>query len=145
MAALNLVCADMTSEGLYGHSPGARLTVKHNGTRRFELTARKNSPTRPTMLSASISERRGRIGIERSVHITTASSAFDFDIPAGTAHLSPPAPFSGAGSYLHPKHGHARWRGNLSVDFPGRSNFHLTGPGTHASMIRAVLNPGHLP
>lgn len=140
---LSLLCAGTRSEGIGGHSPGARLTVKHRGRRRFEFTAMKNSPTRPARFAASIEERRGALRISRSVEATAAPGAFDFDIPSGRAEVRPPGPFSGAATYRRPRGGRARWHGDLSVDFPGRRGVRLTAPGTHASLIRAVLNPSH--
>jgi hypothetical protein len=143
-ALLDLLCAGGTrSEGIGGHSPGARLTVRHHGARQFEFEAMKNSPTRPARFAASVSERRGRLLISREVRAVAASSSFDFDVSTGTAHVSPPAPFAGEGSYRRPRDKDVRWHGGLSVDFPGRSNVRLTGDGTRASLVRAVLNPSH--
>jgi hypothetical protein len=144
MMALSLVCpSGPLSEGTGGHSPGARLTVKHGGSRRFEFSAMKNSPTRPARLTASVSEKRGGLFISRGVEITAGPDAFDFDVPAGTARVSPPEPFTGQASYVRPRGRRSSWLGDLRVDFPGRSNVRLTGPGTRANLMRAVLNPGH--
>lgn len=142
--ALNLICSGgPESEGIGGHSPGARLTVKHRGSHRFGFSAMKNSPTRPARFTASVSERRGHIYIFRGVEATGGAGSFDFDVPSGTADVNPPEPFAGEASYFRPSGEKARWQGNLSVDFPGRANVRLTGVGTRASLIRAVLNPSH--
>jgi hypothetical protein len=144
MMALSVVCSEgPKSEGTGGHSPGARLVVRHGGTRRFEFSAMKNSPTRPARFSASIEERRGDLHISRGVEVTAAPGSFDFDVPSGTAHVNPPTPFAGAASYLRPSGKSARWRGDLSVDFPGRAHVRLTGASTRARLVRAVLNPSH--
>lgn len=142
--ALSVICAGgPDSEGSGGHSPGARLAVRHRGARRFEFTAMKNSPTRPARFAASISESRRSLQISRSVEVEAAPSSFDFDIPSGAAHVSPPGPFAGEAHYVRLPSKSASWRGDLSVDFPGRANVQLTGPGTRASLSRAVLNPSH--
>lgn len=142
-AWLNLICASGGSEGIGGHSPGARLTVRHSGAGGFEFSAMKNSPRRPARFAASLEERRGTLRIERSAAITAAPGAFEFDVRAGKARVRPPRPFSGSASYRRRSGRGSRWRGNLRVDFPGRSGVRLTGRGTRASLIRAVLNPGH--
>lgn len=142
--ALSLGCAGgPESEGIGGHSPGARLTVRHQGARQFEFSAMKNSPSRPARFTASIEERRGDLWISRRVGVTAASDSFDFDVPSGTAHVNPPAPFAGEASYRRPSGKRARWRGDLSVDFPGHAGVRLTGAGSRASLVRAVLNPSH--
>jgi hypothetical protein len=142
--ALNLICSgSIRSEGTGGHSPGARLTVLHRHGRRFEFGATKNSPSRPARFIASISEHRGRLSIIRGVEATGAAGSFDFDVRSGTADVNPPEPFAGEASYLRLSGKKARWRGDLSVDFPGQANVRLTGAGTRAGLVRAVLNPSH--
>jgi hypothetical protein len=139
-----IVCGgDVSTEGSGGHSPGARLTVRHRGNRKFEFTAMKNSPSRPARFTASLQERRGTLLISREVQATASPAAFAFDVPAGVAAVDPPAPFAGEAAYKRTQRATTRWRGNLTVDFPGRSGVRLTGVGTRAAMIRAVLNPSH--
>jgi len=109
----------------------------------LEFSAMKNSPTRPARFNASISEQRGRLFIFRGVEATGGAGSFNFDVPSGTANVKPPEPFAGEASYFRPSDTKSRWQGDLSVDFPGRANVRLTGAGTRASLIRAVLNPSH--
>lgn len=141
--ALILVCPESGTAGFGGHSPGALLSVRHNQSPRFEFLAMKNSPTRPARFVASIQERRGSLGISRTVEASAGPGAFDFDVPGGFAKVGPPAPFAGEATYRRPPGKRARWHGDLTVDFPGRSNVRLTGNGTKAGMRRAVLNPSH--
>jgi hypothetical protein len=141
--ALDLVCADRGTAGFGGHSPGALLTVRRKQGPRFEFLAMKNSQTRPARFAASIQERRGSLGISRTVEASAAPGAFDFDVPGGFAKVNPPAPFAGEATYHRAPGKQARWHGDLTVDFPGRSNVRLTGTGTQAGMRRAVLNPSH--
>jgi hypothetical protein len=142
--AANLICPGFRSEGIGGHSPGARLTVEHRGPRRFEFTAMKNSPTRPARFTASVDERREGMQISRAVEVVAAPGSFDFDVASGVANVSPPKPFSGEASYSRRLPGkRPHWRGDLRVDFPGNSRVLLTGPGTRAGLVRAVVNPAH--
>lgn len=141
MMTLSLVCpGGPESEGTGGHSPGARLTVRHQ-VRRFEFSAKKNSPSRPARFTASIEEHRGDLWISRRVWVAAAPDSFDFNVPSGTAHVDPPSPFAGKASYRRSSGKEARWRGDLSVEFPGHADVRLTGPKTRASLVRAVLNP----
>ena len=140
---LGLICPAAGSEGAGGHSPGARLTARRLGASGFWFRAMTNSPNRPVRFVASVKERRGDLRTERSVTATAAPRAFAFDVSSGEARVRPPRPFAGVATYRRRPGGRARWRGDLSVDFPGRPDVRLTGPATRASLIRAVLNPGH--
>lgn len=142
--ALNLLCPGGPAvEGVGGHSPGARLRARHGGSARFVFEAQTNSHTRPAHFSASISERHGRVAISRSVSATGPSSGFSFDVPAGTAEVQPPAPFTGTATFRRLQRGESAWLGDLHADFPGRPRVPLTGPGTRASLLRTVENPSH--
>jgi hypothetical protein len=143
-AAARLLCpGGARSEGIGGHSPGARLTVRGTRSSGIEFGAMKNSQTRPARFGASISERRGAVHISRLVQVTAGVGAFDYDVAQGFAEVRPPAPFSGEATYRRAPGKRPVWRGDLSVDFPGRPNVRLTGTGTRAGMHRAVLNPSH--
>jgi hypothetical protein len=142
--ALSLVCAGpATREGSGGNSPGARLTARRKGRAGLEFVAMKNSPSRPARFTATVQEKRGELEILRSVGVTARPRAFNFDVPSGVATVEPPAPFSGRGEFRRRRGGGSTWRGDLTVDFPGRPNVRLTNGSTHASLERAVLNPGH--
>jgi hypothetical protein len=141
--ALSLVCGGSEDEGVGGSSPGALLTARDRRGARFEFTARKNSPSRVARFAASISERRGSLQVDRAIEVEAKPAAFEYDVAAGVATVTPPAPFDGEAMYSRtPKRGVA-WRGDLSVDFPGRAGVPLTGRGTRASLVRAVQNPSH--
>jgi hypothetical protein len=141
--ALSLVCGKSGDEGFGGHSPGALLRAHNRGSTRFEFEARKNGPSRPARFNASIHERRGSLLIDRGVAAEARPGAFDFNVPDGTATVAPPAPFDGGATYSRDSEGRVRWRGHLTVDFPGRTGVRLTGTGTRASLVRAVQNPSH--
>jgi len=141
--ALSLLCArSVGPAGIGGHAPGAQLTARHRGDRSVSFEAIKNGSSRPARFVASISEQRGAVRILREVSAVAAPSAFSFDVPSGFATVAPPAPFAGQATYRRPG-SVVSWRGDLAVDFPGRPGVSLTGPGTHAGLVRAVLNPSH--
>jgi hypothetical protein len=139
---LSLACGEIRSEGVGGHSPGALLRA-HGQTTQFHFEARKNSPTRVARFNATINERRGPLRITRGVAAEAGPAAFDYDVAAGTATVSPPAPFDGEATYRRGPGRSTSWHGALTVDFPGRAGVRLATPGSHASLIRAVQNPSH--
>jgi hypothetical protein len=142
--ALSLVCAGpATREGSGGNSPGARLTAWRKGRGGLEFIAMKNSPSRPARFTATIQEKHGAMEISRSVGVTARPNAFEFDVPSGVTTIDPPSPFAGRAKYRRGRGGGSTWHGDLTVDFPGRPDVRLTGGSTHASLERAVLNPGH--
>ncbi|HVY79222.1 MAG TPA: hypothetical protein VG898_12005 [Solirubrobacterales bacterium] len=139
---LSFGCGAVRSEGTGGHAPGARLTA-HGPGGKFEFEGRKNSPSRPARFSATIEEKRGPMAIVRAVAVKAGPAAFDYDVPAGTATVSPPPPFDGAATFRRGRGKSTTWRGDLSVDFPGRADVRLAGPGSRASLVRAVQNTAH--
>jgi hypothetical protein len=138
---VGVICGQTVNEGFGGHSPGARLLARRKEAGGWVvLEATKNSPNRPSRFQASIEEKRRNLMIARGVGAIGGASAFEFDVPAQTAALKPPSPFEGSAKFLHiGEQGHLR--GNLSVDFPGRSNVSLAG--TRGSLSRYVANPSH--
>jgi hypothetical protein len=84
-----------TDEGVGGHSPGARLTLRRRrGTESLALTARKNKRVGPTHIGVEYSEHRDGLEIIRSVSVVHPSKAFDFEILPGRAGV----PILGPGS-----------------------------------------------
>jgi hypothetical protein len=54
----------------------------------------------------------------------------------GTATVTPPAPFSGEGSFRHFDDGSKSWTGPLAVSFPGTPGVPLTGPQFEVGLNR---------
>lgn len=140
---LDLICGENGVEGVGGHSPGAQLRLHRRlPGGKVEFEAWKNSPTRPARFEASIEERRGAIGIFRGVSTKAGPQSFEFDVPGQTALLRPPSPFDGVGHFNQMgRRRPGKLHGNLSVDFPGRSNVSLEA--SRGSLIRYVKNPSH--
>jgi hypothetical protein len=126
----SLICSRGINEGVGGHSPGALLQLPRRWAGgRLQLEATKNSATRPSRFRALIVEGRDGVAIERQVEATAGSGAFEFDVPHQTALLKPPSPFNGFARFQRKQGRVGRLKGNLVVDFPGRSNVPLSGAG----------------
>jgi hypothetical protein len=139
-----LICGSSGSEGVGGHSPGARFSIsRRSGTTRTQFVARKNSPTRVSRFEALIEERRGRLEVSRGIKATAPPGAFSFDVPRRLAVVQPPAPFAGEAAYAGGGAAPHGARGDLTVDFPGHAGVALAGPGATAGLVRYVDNPSH--
>lgn len=125
----NIGCPYSSTGELIGpRLPGALLwayTEFEQG--RVALRANKNGPGKRVRVEAEIAEKKGRVSILREITSTYPADSFAFAPDLRTATLNPPAPFSGTGLFRRAAKPSARWSGNLSVDFPGRSNVSLTG------------------
>jgi hypothetical protein len=138
----SLLCSESINEGFGGHSPGARLQVRRRWPKgSLLLEVKKNSPIRPAYFEAWIEERSQAMAVTRAVTATGAAPAFEFDVPAQAARLAPPQPFAGIARFDRSGKEQGRLWGNLTVDFPGRSDVSLTG--ARGSLSRYVNNPSH--
>jgi hypothetical protein len=72
-------------------------------------------------------ETRGKLAIVR-IALARKPGPLSVNEAATSAHLSPPAPFHGTGHYAAAPDGSTTWTGDLTVDFPDRPRFPLTGP-----------------
>jgi hypothetical protein len=136
---LDLVCGASGGEAGGGSLPGAKLTTRTTKTAnhqaaRFEAVT--NGPGKPVLLSATVWERRGSVKISRSVSDQVGASAFEYDQHLKSATLDPPSPFHGSAVFSR-NSGAASWKGDLTVDFPGRPGVHLAGPGFDTGLIHA--------
>ncbi len=136
---IDFVCGGAGSGEAFGRGiRGARLTARGLwGKAKVALKALQNRPGARVNVEASLWEKRGRIGIQRSIERTYGARAFRFDPQLRTAALRPPTPFAGAAVFRRDAARDSRWRGTLGVDFPGRSDVPLTGPSIHAFLIHA--------
>jgi hypothetical protein len=120
--------------------PGASL-LAHSGTRRrrVQIRAIQNRQGAAVQLFATLSERHGPIRIRRVVAATAPAGAFSFDPKLRSASLAPPAPFAGTATFLRDAPVHRRLGGNLTIDFPGSSNFPIAGRGLRAQLVHAAF------
>jgi hypothetical protein len=83
---------------------------------------------------AADSEQRGAVEITRSTTARAPLGDFTFDNLLTTAAVTPPAPFSGTGSFVRDADGTTSWSGSLAVAFPGEPRVPLIGPQFTASL-----------
>jgi hypothetical protein len=113
---------------------GLRLHSRRRGLG-FDLTARKNGPSKRVRLQVGVEEERAGISISRGISRWAGAGAFGYDPLLRRAVLAPPVPFSGSASFHRNAAARDRWSGNLTVDLPGRSNVPLTGPKVKATLV----------
>ncbi len=71
----------------------------------------------------------GSIAVVRFALASAPLPSFSFDDALAAAKVSPPAPFSGSGSFEHASGDAKSWTGPLAVSFLGAPRFLLTGEG----------------
>lgn len=124
------------SEGGAGRPRGAELYVRNPGLGQG-LSLTKRRPGAAASIVAWMREYTpGGISIERYAEARIPGDDFTYDRRLRTATISPPAPFAGSARFDRGKKAGQRWRGDLIVDLPGRSDVPLTG-----ASLRAYLTP----
>jgi hypothetical protein len=86
---------------------------------------------------AATQHTEGRLAIYRTAYVRAPSKVFSANGSLSSASLSPPAPFSGAGSLQRGPQGAKLWTGSLSVSFPGEPHVPLTGPQFKTQLTRS--------
>jgi hypothetical protein len=107
---------------------------------RFKSAPGKSHPTL-TFLSADVSERLGRVAIERTAFELTPKHVLRVSgrgKQPETAVAEPAKPFAGSGSYSVEPETPATWSGDLSVRLPGAGAVALAGPGFSAELCRGL-------
>jgi hypothetical protein len=130
-------CGEIFSGSSFERRPGAELFVR-NPALGPQLSVRKARPKAAAVITASVSEYTNGISIHRYESRWMHGNAFTYDSHLRTATIRPPAPFSGSARFDRRKKAGQRWRGDLTVDVPGRSDIPLTGPS-----LRATLTPAN--
>jgi hypothetical protein len=132
-------CDYFTSEGFPG--PGILLEASifesrlPEGSYRY-LSVVQNRPHERVSYFAASGEQRGRLSIGRRAYALGRPKTLIFGNRLDTGAISPPAPFSGTGTFERiARRRPGRWRGNLTVDFPGRPNVSLTGKDFGAQLM----------
>jgi hypothetical protein len=101
----------------------------------FDEGGRK--PHRIGVFAALYEEREG-MTIARGLQLAARSSAFHWNLEAGTATLRPPAPFTGSAHFVrHGNNGHGTWTGSLGMPIFGGETVDLAGPA-----FRAFIHKG---
>lgn len=140
-----LKCFDSLFEKLEGGGE------RHGGVKRHKVT-RLYSFVRSglTAILFSASERGGKagflaemeqtvgsLGVFRGVAVRASPAAFAFDNALSSAGITPPAPFSGSGSFQRGATGAKSWTGSLAVSFLGAPDFSLVDPRFHTQLTRS--------
>jgi hypothetical protein len=125
-----------------GTDPGA-------GPRSTTLLADRKLPLGRTIFSAersgsgpalflAVDERsEGSIAIVHHALVPGPASAFSFAASLDSAAVSPPAPFSGTGSFRVGPDGAKSWEGSLAASFPGAADVPLAGPSFKPLLARS--------
>lgn len=149
---LDEFCEEGADESVLPSRRGAELRVSggkelrwppNGGRQHFSLRINKNSPGARARFVASVQEENGGYFAFRQSIRTLPSGSFVFPGKLGRARVSPPAPFSGAGSFVEAPQ--RKWKGNLSVDLPGRADVPFHGGGFRGELIPGKLDPSTLP
>jgi hypothetical protein len=132
-------CGYTTSEGFPG--PGILLEASIFESRlpkdsyRY-LSVVQNRPGEQVSYLAEMGEKRGRLAIGLRAYAFGRPKTLEVDNPLDTGTISPPAPFSGTGTFQRiARHRPGRWRGDLTVDFPGRPDVPLAGKNFGAFLL----------
>jgi hypothetical protein len=143
-AFLNLICRSRSVSEVSGpRLPGAKLSVEKlelggASVGLVKLQVNKNRPGAKVHVEAGTLEERGPIEIFRNVEMEAPPNAFAFDRRLRHGRVSLGAPFAGRAVFRRDAKHTKRWTGNLTVDFPGRSDVRLTGRGFDVTLEHAV-------
>lgn len=121
----------ITDCGDGGGSPGKYAFLSASNSEGVSFSAGKTEKSGDNDFSASVSESSGGISIFRFVNSTKGE--FDYDKNLNSATVEPAAPFKGSASF---DAGEGTFKGNLSVDLPGRKNVALAGDDFFATLSR---------
>jgi hypothetical protein len=95
-----------------------------------DLFAEKSRASDTSYFFVDRTDAHGQMLIGRSAWARAPRSAFTFEPDLSSAHVEPPAPFSGSADFSAPH----QWTGSLSVSLPGAGDVPLTGPDFSASL-----------
>jgi hypothetical protein len=127
-------CPHGTSEGFPG--PGVLLEagLAANFWEPVHLAVVENGPGKRVEYEAGDEERAGRMLITRYGYVSGGPQTLEVAPDLRTAEISPPAPFSGTGSFERTEHATGTWTGDLSVEFPDRTQVSLAGAAFEATL-----------
>lgn len=131
-------CGYTVSEGYPG--PGILLEAERSmkgagGAYRYFSVVQNRSGGEVTY-QAGVAEPLGPVKVYRAAYALAHAGTLRVDKGLGRAEVRPPAPFGGRGVFDRVKRGRpGTWRGNLTVDFPGRPDVVLVGGRWTASLM----------
>jgi len=86
---------------------------------------------------AEMEQTVGSLGVFRGVAVRASPATFAFDSALSSAAVTPPAPFSGSGSFQRGLTGAKSWTGPLAVSFLGAPDVSLTDPRFKTQLTRS--------
>ena len=89
--------------------------------------------------AAGVREEVGLMAVSRTLIAIGPSSVLVLNSAAGSALVSPPAPFGGTGSFIQNADGSTSWTGSLIANFPGEENVAIVGPGFSGSLSNRLF------
>jgi hypothetical protein len=123
---------------------GAALSVStmaktDGGVRRARvLTASRQENSKEASFYAALVEGDHGMGVLRGVQMSAPARAFEWDFDAGTATVSPPAPFAGTATFTRRADGRKLFTGSLRVPILGSGTMRMAGKGFHATLHRGI-------
>ncbi len=121
-----------TQESFWGPERPYLLSDWRHGVSSARFAAVRD---KKTIFLASTEQAHGKFAIFRlALRTATSPQALKVSNALTSARVSPPAPFSGVGSYRAAPDGTVSWTGPLTVNFPGAPHYPLTGPPFEASV-----------
>ena len=121
-----------SQNGFFGPERPYLLSDWRSGVHSARFAAVKD---RESIFLASTEQAHGKFAIFRlALQVATSPKAIEVSNALTSAKVSPPAPFSGTGSYRAAPDGTVSWTGPLTVNFPGAPRYPLTGPPFAASV-----------
>lgn len=86
---------------------------------------------------AEMEQTIGSVGVFRGAIVRASPATFAFDDALSSAGVTPPAPFSGSGSFQRGPTGAKSLTGSLAVSFPGAPDVPLTDPRFKTQLTRS--------
>lgn len=138
-----LICSGGTvSESIGGTGSGFKLrATKKSGP---SLVIQRNRAGDKVHYEARVKEKSGKVTVNRFAFGRLASGSLSVERGYEAVSFSGRGPFSGRATFAmtRPPRAGTRdigtWRGDLTVDLPGRPHLRLAGPGFSASTMHAI-------
>jgi hypothetical protein len=112
-----------------------------NGVRQLRaITASRGKTAKEATLYAALVQNDHGMGVLRGVQMSAPARAFEWDFAAGTATVSPPAPFAGTANFTRRSDGRKVFSGSLRVPILGLGSVRMAGKGFHSTLHRGIPN-----
>jgi len=123
---------------------GATLTAQAGakGSRPARILSVYGSPKASSEISAFLEEGVGKMVVLRGVRMSLKHRDFAWDFVAGTATITPPAPFTGTATFIRRAGGKPLLRGSLALSVLGSPKLvRMTGADFRAALHRGIPEP----